>query len=289
MLIAKYTANISGVLPVFNDGYQYTINETELNGVYTVELSADTDFSSVSFNEKTELLTVDYLKVTDKVTNLRSMFDNCSNLTQLVVSNWDTSKVSNMYSMFNSCKLLTQLDLSSFNTSGLANTNYMFYGCSSLIQLDMSNFDSSNVTTMTEMFTGASNLQHIGMLYCDLDAVNTIANALPTVSGLTRTIYIQDTKSDICTPRDDIVFYDYKDSRTIITLPQQLNSGDMLVWNDSLRGYILKKADSRVIEIDTDAKYVLDVVGPYYRIETDEKESAPASMTVKLYISKDVL
>jgi hypothetical protein len=63
----------------------------------------------------------------------------------------------------------------------------------------------------------------------------------------------------------------------------------MLVWNDSLRGYILKKADSRVIEIDTDMKYILDVVGPYYRIETDEKESAPASMTVKLYISKDVL
>ena len=46
MLIAKYTTNASGVVPTFNSGYQYTANETESNGIYTVEISSDTDFTS---------------------------------------------------------------------------------------------------------------------------------------------------------------------------------------------------------------------------------------------------
>ena len=54
-LIAKYTTNTSGVLPVFNDGYQYTVNETEANGIYTVEISSDSDFTSCTFSGKTQL------------------------------------------------------------------------------------------------------------------------------------------------------------------------------------------------------------------------------------------
>lgn len=46
MLIAKYTTNASGVVPTFNSSYQYTVNETESNGIYTVEISSDTDFTS---------------------------------------------------------------------------------------------------------------------------------------------------------------------------------------------------------------------------------------------------
>ena len=45
-LIARYTANKSGVVPTFNDGYQYTKNETVSNDIYTVEISSDTDFTS---------------------------------------------------------------------------------------------------------------------------------------------------------------------------------------------------------------------------------------------------
>ena len=30
MLVAKYTANASGVVPTFNEGYQYTINDAYL-------------------------------------------------------------------------------------------------------------------------------------------------------------------------------------------------------------------------------------------------------------------
>ena len=64
MLIAKYTCNTSGIVPTFNDGYVYEVNETESNGIYTVEITSENDFTSCSFNGKSQLLTVEYLKVT---------------------------------------------------------------------------------------------------------------------------------------------------------------------------------------------------------------------------------
>ena len=112
MLVAKYTANASGVVPTFNDGYQYTVNEVESNGVYTVEINSDSDFPSCSFKDKSELLTVEYLKVTSNVIDMGNTFYGCRQLTQIDVSDWDTSKVTNMHAMFVSCSKLTQLDVS---------------------------------------------------------------------------------------------------------------------------------------------------------------------------------
>ena len=152
MLVAKYTCNTSGIVPSFNSGYVYEVNEVENNGIYTVEITSDTDFSSCSFNGKSQLLTVEYLKVTSKVTNMSQMFRNCSNLTSLDVSNWDTSKVTSMYYTFQECNKLTQLDLSNFNTNKVISLMGTFYNCSNLISLDVSNWDTSNVNTMNSMF-----------------------------------------------------------------------------------------------------------------------------------------
>ena len=183
-LIAKYTANTSGVLPVFNSGYQYTVNETESNGVYTVELFSDDDFKSCTFSEKTELLTVDYLKVTDKVTDMSYMFYNCSNLTQLDTSNWDTSQVTNMYCMFRSCSLLTEADLSNFKTDLVGNMSYMFSDCKSLTQLDVSNFVTSNVTDMLSMFYNCNNLTSLDVSNFNTSNVTTMSGFIVNASVL---------------------------------------------------------------------------------------------------------
>ena len=50
------------------------------------------------------------------------MFRNCYSLTQLDVSNFNTSKVTSMNAMFSGCSGLTSLDLSSFNTSKITST-----------------------------------------------------------------------------------------------------------------------------------------------------------------------
>ena len=174
-LIAVYTANVSGVLPTFNSGYQYTVNETESNGIYTVELFSDDDFTSCSFNGKAELLTVDYLKFTNKATSMYQMFKNCSKLTNINLSNFDTSNVSSMYTAFQNCLILTTLDVSNFDTSKVTNMSYMFSGCKSLTQLDVSNFDGSNVTNTSAMFYNCTGLTQLNASISNISKLTNIS------------------------------------------------------------------------------------------------------------------
>ena len=92
---------------------------------------------------------------------MSNMFNECSKLTSLYLSNFDTSKVENMDNMFGKCSSLTQLDLSNFNTSNVTNMSYMFNNCSKLTSLDLSNFNTSNVTDMGWMFYFCTNLTTI--------------------------------------------------------------------------------------------------------------------------------
>ena len=185
-LIAKYTANTSGVLPAFNDGYQYTVNETESNGIYTVELFSDDDFTSCSFYRKTNLLTVEYLKVTNKIITMSDMFRNCSQLTQLDASNWDTSNVTNMDAMFAYCSKLTQLDLSNWDTGNVISMGNMFYDCTQLIQLDVSSFDTSNAIAINNMFQGCTSLTRLDVSGFNTNKVKNIAYMFCSCSSLTR-------------------------------------------------------------------------------------------------------
>ena len=89
---------------------------------------------------------------TSNVTNMSSMFYNCSSLPSLEVSNFDTSQVTDMRVMFYSCSSLPSLEVSNFDTSQVTDMHGMFYGCSSLTSLEVSNFDTSKVTNMSNMF-----------------------------------------------------------------------------------------------------------------------------------------
>lgn len=73
----------------------------------------------------------------------------------------DTAAVTNMSSMFQNCSSLTSLDLSSFNTENVTNMGYMFYHCNSLTNLDLSSFNTENVTDMSYMFGYCSSLKTI--------------------------------------------------------------------------------------------------------------------------------
>lgn len=59
-------------------------------------------------------------------------FDDCSSLTELDLSNFDTSSVTDMGSMFEDCSSLTELDLSSFDTSSVTDIIWIFEGCQNL-------------------------------------------------------------------------------------------------------------------------------------------------------------
>ena len=89
------------------------------------------------------------------------MFNGCSGLTSLDLSSFNTAKVVSMYTMFFGCSDLTSLDLSSFNTAKVVDMGYMFYGCSDLTSLDLSSFNTAKVVDMGYMFYGCSDLTKI--------------------------------------------------------------------------------------------------------------------------------
>ena len=119
-------------------------------------LKTPTSFGSsnaFSTTEGKKILSIKKWKIdTSKVNAIYGMFEGCSKLTTLDLSNFNTSNVTSMSSMFQHCSSLKSLDLSGFETSRVTSMSYMFNSCTSLKSLDLSSFDTSNVTDMGGMF-----------------------------------------------------------------------------------------------------------------------------------------
>ena len=138
------------------------------------------------FEGCTNLITLDISNFnTSKVTDMNSVFSGCSSLTTLNVSKWDTSKVTNMGSMFNGCSNLTTLDVSNFNTGEVTNMNSMFNGCSNLTTLDVSNFNTGKVTDMNSVFSGCSSLTTLNVSKWDTSKVTNMDSMFNGCSELT--------------------------------------------------------------------------------------------------------
>ena len=57
------------------------------------------------------------------------MFNYCSSLKELNISNFNTNKVKDMENMFSDCSSLENLNIYYFNMDALTKKTDMFYGC----------------------------------------------------------------------------------------------------------------------------------------------------------------
>ena len=96
------------------------------------------------------------------------LFQDCSDITEIDLSNFDSSHVTSMFRMFDNCSSLTSLNISNLNTSKVNRMQYMFCGCSSLNYLDLSNFDTSNVESMESLFNNC-----LSLVSLDISSFNT--------------------------------------------------------------------------------------------------------------------
>ena len=119
-------------------------------------------FSGFSKVTNIDLSNLDTSIVTNMF-NMFNMFNYCSSLTELDLSNFDTSNVTDMASMFSSCRSLTELDLSNFDTLDVTNMRSMFARCENLTKLNISNFDTSSVTDMSYMFDNCGSLTSLDL------------------------------------------------------------------------------------------------------------------------------
>ena len=154
------------------------INGTEINKFVVdgggVKLVDGTKFSHSSWS----VLPSGYDSYIQSQTNWGYMFSDCSNLTTLDVSNWDTSKVTNMEYLFNSCSKISTLDVSNWDTSKVTNMKFMFNYCNNLLSLDVSSFNTSNVTNMASMFYSCKNITSLDFSSFDTSKVTSIASML---------------------------------------------------------------------------------------------------------------
>ena len=189
------------------------INITE-NGTYTkedgysnvvVDVKAPTEIdlkTGIKFSNST-FSAMPYTLICDSgVTNMRSMFSNCENLTTLDVSSFDTINVTDMNGLFYSCYSLKTLDVSNFDTSKVTDMSYMFYICNSLTALDLSNFNTSKVTDMNFMLSGSYNLTSLDLSNFNTINVNYMTNMFYNCNKLTTVKVIncdETTKNKILT------------------------------------------------------------------------------------------
>ena len=128
---------------------------------------------------------------TAKVTDMSYMFGICSKLTSLDVTKFDTRNVTNMEGMFAGCKALTSLDVTNFNTVKVKNMMKMFAGCKALTSLDVTNFNSENVTNMNRMFSNCSKLTSLDVTNFNTENVTNMSFMFSRCSTLT-SIYVND-------------------------------------------------------------------------------------------------
>ena len=76
------------------------------------------------------------------------IFYNCTSLTTLDLSNFDTGNVTNMCSMFNGCSNLTILDLSNFDIGNVTNMDYMFNNCPNLTSITCTQSTKEKITSL---------------------------------------------------------------------------------------------------------------------------------------------
>ena len=83
---------------------------------------------------------------------MHKLFMHCQSLSNLNLSNWNTSNVTVMNYMFSYCYKLKTVDLSMFDTHNVTDMSGLFYKSIALTNLDLRSFDTTNVINMNSMF-----------------------------------------------------------------------------------------------------------------------------------------
>ena len=137
------------------------------------------------FNRCSSLTNIDLTNLnTNDVINMSYMFSNCSSLTSINLSNLYNNKIKDISYIFNGCSSLTNVNLSNFNTNNVSNMSYMFNGCSSLINANLSNFNTNNVKDISGMFNGCSSLTKIDLSNFNTNNVKSMDNMFNGCSSL---------------------------------------------------------------------------------------------------------
>ena len=157
--VSKITLKIkgNGENSILNQNFNYNnyLKEVYINGD-----KQDEKASGYIFNKEDNFVELIF---NDNINNTNDMFKECTSITEINLSNFDTSSVTSMDNMFEGCLSLTSINLSNLKTSLVKRMIFMFSRCASLTSLDLSSFDTSSVSRMDSMFSHCSSLTTLNL------------------------------------------------------------------------------------------------------------------------------
>ena len=195
---------VDGVEKGAIDTYTFeTVGEHKVKIVFNQEL---TDMSSMFASVKMSTISLSDL-ITKNVTNMNSMFKNCTELKTINLGVMDTTNVTNMDYMISGCEKLQILNINGMNTNNVVSMKAMFSRLPLITSLDISSFNLLNVTNMDNMFDGSSALVSVKMM-----------------SDIYSLVSVVDMFNDISTNGEFKYNINYNYARIIAVLPKSWNA-----------------------------------------------------------------
>ena len=116
------------------------------------------------FAELRNMKTADVSKLDmSKCKTIGCMFTNCTSLTSLDLSTWNTRSLTDMNQAFQNCTSLTKLNVSGWDVSKVTNMTLAFAEDRALSSLDLSTWDNSAVTSMKDVFSMMDSLSEVSL------------------------------------------------------------------------------------------------------------------------------
>ena len=198
-LVKKNFPNMEGELneKEIRENCEILLNESKINfsfkyqiikkGKYTIKIICKQSLSNINkmFYDCSYITSLDLSNFNSKnITDMSGLFSRCTSLKYLNFFGINTDNVINMNRMFSNCSSLTHLDLSYFNTHKVTNMCGMFYYCSSLVYLDVSSFNTENVNNMKNMFCNCFSLTDLDLSNFNTSKVTNMSNMFYNCSSL---------------------------------------------------------------------------------------------------------
>ena len=148
-------------------------NQTEIKNIYYFEhenndikiiFHRKIIFANCIFGGAKNITEVDLSNFnTSEMEQMFGFFAGCFSLTSINFTNFKSDKVLTMFGFFTSCYSLISVDLSNFETKNVIVMNWMFSFCHSLRYLDLSNFNTQNLIAPEYTFRDSPLLEFINL------------------------------------------------------------------------------------------------------------------------------
>ena len=129
-----------------NTGGSYFINSEEDENFIIMKWYNYSNSTRGMFENCINIIEIDLTEFDlSLIINMDNTFWNCKSLISIKFGNYSTPLLNSTFGVFNNCFRLSSIDLSMFNTENVIDMGLMFYNCSNLKSLIISNFKTDKV------------------------------------------------------------------------------------------------------------------------------------------------